>query len=125
MSLITLEEAPISVSRFSRVAVEIILDYCSSFFFNFLATTKKVDLPGTTFLTTNRQLKCELLIVKNIATATLEKRETDLGTSPRVARLIPSRSGSISSLYGAKTKLKAKKTNINTFFTTHKKQTPA
>ena len=43
-----------------------------------------------------------------LATATLEKRKTDLGTSPRVVRLIPSRAGSISSLYGAKTNLKAK-----------------
>ena len=42
------------------------------------------------------------------STATIEKRETDLGTSPRVARLIPRRAGSISSLYGAKTNLKAK-----------------
>ena len=44
-----------------------------------------------------------------VATATLEKRETDLGTSPRVVRLIPRRAGSISSLYGAITNLKAKK----------------
>ena len=44
-----------------------------------------------------------------LATATLEKRKTDLGTSPRVLRLIPRRAGSISTLYGAKTNLKAKK----------------
>ena len=43
-----------------------------------------------------------------LATATLEKRETDLGTSPRVVRLIPRRTGSISSLYGVKTNLKTK-----------------
>ena len=40
---------------------------------------------------------------------TLEEREADLGTSPRVVRLIPRRAGSISSLYGAKTNSKAKK----------------
>ena len=43
-----------------------------------------------------------------LATVTLEKRETDLGISLRVVRLIPTRTGSISSLYGAKTNLKAK-----------------
>ena len=47
-----------------------------------------------------------------LATATLEKRKTDLGTSPRVVRLIPRRAGSISSLYGAKTNLKAKKNSV-------------
>ena len=52
------------------------------------------------------------------ATATLEKRKTDLGTSPRVVRLIPRRAGSISSLYRAKTNLKAKKT----LFATSKKK---
>ena len=46
---------------------------------------------------------------ENLATATLEERKTDLGTSPRVVRLIPRRAGSISSLYGAKPNLKAKK----------------
>ena len=44
-----------------------------------------------------------------LATATLEKRKTDLGTSPRVVKLLPRRAGSISSLYGAKPDLKAKK----------------
>ena len=45
-----------------------------------------------------------------LATATLDKRKTDLGTYPRaVIRFIPSRAGSISSLYGAKTNLKSKK----------------
>ena len=47
------------------------------------------------------------------ATATLEKRETGLGTSSRfVVRLIPRRAGSISSFYGAKTGLKAQKKKI-------------
>ena len=43
-----------------------------------------------------------------IATATIEKRYTGLGTSPSVVKLIPRRAGSISSLYGAKTNLQAK-----------------
>ena len=47
-----------------------------------------------------------------LATATLEKRETGLGTSPRVVGLIPRRAGSISSLYGAITDLKAKKSAV-------------
>ena len=40
---------------------------------------------------------------KFFATATIEKRETGLGTSPRVVKLIPRRAGPISSLYGANT----------------------
>ena len=44
-----------------------------------------------------------------LATVTIEKRENGLGTSPRVVELIPRRAGSISSLYGALTNLKAKK----------------
>ena len=47
--------------------------------------------------------------LKIIATAILEERETGLGTSPRVVRLIPRKAGSISSPYGAKTNLKEKK----------------
>ena len=43
-----------------------------------------------------------------LATATLQKREADVGTSPRVVRIIPRRAGSISSLDGAKTILKVK-----------------
>ena len=49
-----------------------------------------------------------------LETATREKRETGLGTSPRVVKLIPRRAGSISSLYGAKTNLKAKKSPFAT-----------
>ena len=37
-------------------------------------------------------------------------RKTDVGTSPRVGRLILRRAGSITSVYGAKTNLKAKQT---------------
>ena len=47
-----------------------------------------------------------------LAIETLEKRETDLGTSPRVVRLIPRKAGSISFLYVAKTNLKAKKMSV-------------
>ena len=47
-----------------------------------------------------------------LATATIEKRENGLGTSPRVVKLIPRRAGSISSLYGALTNLKAKKSYV-------------
>ena len=47
-------------------------------------------------------------LVEILATATIERRETGLGTSPRVVRLIPGRAGWISSLHGAKTSLKAK-----------------
>ena len=43
---------------------------------------------------------------ERLATATLEKWETGLGTSPSVVRHIPMRVSSISSLYGAKTNLK-------------------
>ena len=53
-----------------------------------------------------------------IATATIEKRYTGLGTSPSVVKLIPRRVGSISSLYGAKTNLK---TNKSPFATSKKK----
>ena len=56
-----------------------------------------------------------------LATATVEKRKTDLGTSPRVVRLIPRSAGSISSLHGAKTNLKAKE---NTLFATSEKKSP-
>ena len=49
-----------------------------------------------------------------LATATIEKRETGLGTSPRVVKLIPRRAVSISSLHGAKTNLKAKKNMLAT-----------
>ena len=41
-----------------------------------------------------------------IVIATLEKRETDLGTSPRVVKLIPRRIFSIFPIYGAKKKKK-------------------
>ena len=44
-----------------------------------------------------------------LATATLEKRETGLGTSPRVVGLIPRRADSILSRYGAKTNWKQTK----------------
>ena len=47
-----------------------------------------------------------------LPTATLEKRKTDLGTSPRVVRLIPRRAGLISSVYEAKTNLNAKKNSV-------------
>ena len=50
--------------------------------------------------------------LKIIATAILEERETGLGTSPRVVRLIPRKAGSISSPYGAKTNLKEKKKSL-------------
>ena len=52
------------------------------------------------------------------ATATLEKRNTDLDTSPRVVRLIPGRAGSISPLSEAKANLNAK---INMFATSRTK----
>ena len=51
---------------------------------------------------------------ENLATATIEKRQTGLGTSSRVVKVIPRRAGSISSLYGAKPNLKAKKTLLAT-----------
>ena len=54
-----------------------------------------------------RNVKNEL--VRNFATATIENRENVLGTSPRVVKLVPRRAGSVSSLYGAITNLKAKK----------------
>lgn len=44
-----------------------------------------------------------------LASATLEIRETALGTSPGVVMPIPRRVGSVFSLYGAKTNVKAKK----------------
>ena len=49
---------------------------------------------------------------ENLATATIEKRQTGLGTSSRVVKVIPRRAGSISSLYGAKSNLKAKKNYV-------------
>ena len=49
---------------------------------------------------------------ENLATATIEKRQTGLGTSSRVVKVIPRRAGSISSLYGAKSNLKAKKNSV-------------
>ena len=52
-----------------------------------------------------------------LAIATLENRLTDLSTSPTVVRLIPSRAGKISSLYGAKPNLKEEKLRRN-----HKKK---
>ena len=67
-----------------------------------------------------RKLENELLIVEVLATATLEKRETGLGTSARVVRIIPRRAGSISSLHGGKTNLKQKKT----LFATSKEKSP-
>ena len=48
----------------------------------------------------------------NVQTSIVERVETDLGTSPRVVRLIPRRAGSISSLYGAKTYSKAKNISV-------------
>ena len=51
---------------------------------------------------------------ENLATATIDKRETGLGTSPRVVKLIPGRAGLISSLYGAKTNFKAKNLCLQT-----------
>ena len=60
---------------------------------------------STTFLT--KQLKMS----KNdiISTGTLEKRETYLGTSPKVVRIIPRKAGLISGLSQAKTHSKANK----------------
>ena len=55
---------------------------------------------------------------KILASATLEKRKTDVGAYPRVVRLIPRRAGSIYSLYGAKTNMKAN------LFATSKKKVP-
>ena len=48
-----------------------------------------------------------------IATATLEKRKTDVDTSSRVVRPILRKAGSISSLYVAKTIVKAKKISVS------------
>ena len=63
------------------------------------------------FYFSNKKMKNEL--VRNFwQLRTIEKRETGLGTSPRVVRLIPRRAGSISSLNGAITNLKAKKALI-------------
>ena len=59
------------------------------------------------FFFLERKLKNEQSEI--LATATIEKRENGLGTSPRVVKLIPRRAGSISSLYGALTNLEAKK----------------
>ena len=47
-----------------------------------------------------------------LVTATLLKRETALGTSPRVVRLIPTRAGHISVLYGQKTNMKVLKKTL-------------
>ena len=58
-----------------------------------------------------------------LATATLEKRETDLGTPPKVVRLIPRRAGSVYFIYGAKTNSKARKNLL--FATSKKKKRPA
>ena len=103
------------VSRLSQLR-----EFQTSSFFNFLPSKKKFikQIPLfdhlSVFSLDNRKMSwCEIL-----ATATLEKRKTDLGTSPRVVRLIPSRAGSLSSLYEAKTNLKAKKS----LFATSKKK---
>ena len=61
--------------------------------------------------------------VRNSRNCDSREAGTDLGTSPRVpvVRLVPRRAGSISSLYGAKTKLKAKKKLWNLQKNPHKK----
>ena len=50
-----------------------------------------------------------------LATATIEKRENRLGTSPRVVKRIPRRPGLISCHYKALTNLKAKEAMFETF----------
>ena len=111
MSLPTLEEVPRRVSRLSIVAVARIR--CSSFI-SFLARKKKLIKQSPHFyqLSAFRQHNRKMSWFEIIATATLKKRKTGLGTSPRVVRLIPRRPGSISSLYGANTDLKAKRNSV-------------
>lgn len=74
--------------------------------------TKGVLFDQLFFLAKN--VKNEL--VRILTTAKIEKRESGLGTSPRAVKLIPRSPGSISSLYGVKTNLKAK----NSLFATSK-----
>ena len=116
----TLGEVPSRpISRFSRVADAKIWKFRTSSAFKFHASKKKVDQAEpslwstVSFLTTH--LKNEL--VRNSRNCdSLAKRETDLGTSPSVVRLIPRRAGSISSLHEANTstslKFESKKPSV-------------
>ena len=96
----------VSHSRFSRLR-----EFRTSSFFNCVVRKLTVDQIGGSVWSpffSGKKIENELLIVRKIiATATIEKRENGLGTSPRVVELIPRRAGSISSLLGAKTNLKA------------------
>ena len=62
-------------------------------------------LSTVSFLT--KQMKNELLIVRTSRNCDPREAENISGTPPRVVTLIPTRFGSIFSLYGAKTNLKA------------------
>ena len=104
------------IYRFWRVTMATI--WTSSFFscpVRKAAVEQKWRLWLINFFYLATKLKNELTLVRiSSKTAALKKREihwTDLGTSPRVVRLAPRRAGSVSSLYGAKTNLKAKKKN--------------
>ena len=74
--------------------------------FQFSCNKKNVDQTESPFCLTaiflTRKSKNELLVVRILVIATLPKRDSDLGTSPRVVKLIPRRAGSISSIYGPK-----------------------
>ena len=74
------------------------------------AITEPPFCSTATLMTSQRKISQSEIL----ATATLEKRETDLSgyTSPRLVRLIPRRDGSVCSLYGAKTNLNAKNTYV-------------
>ena len=85
MSLTTLGEVPRPVSRFSIVAVARI---SGQLIFQLSCWTKKVDqteppfLSTVSFLTTHLKMRLSEIL----ATATLEQRKLDLGTSPRVLK---------------------------------------
>ena len=84
MSLTTLGEVPRTVFRFSRVAVAVTSDHHSIVHFQFLAR-KKVDQTEPSFRSTATFVTGRLINEPEIiATAPLERQETDLGTSPRV-----------------------------------------
>ena len=109
------ESYPDQFFRFSRVAVAKISDKLI-----FQLCSQKTDswskirlLCLMKFLFLPRKLKNEL--VWKLATVIIDKRETGLGISPKVVKLIPRKVGSIYSLYGVKPKLKAKKTLFATF----------
>ena len=106
-------------SQFPASRLSQLREFRTSSFFNVLSRKKtmikqspRFDQLSVCWLNNWKMSYSELL-----ATAALEKRKIDLGTFPRVVRLIPRSAGSISSLYGAKLIWKQKKS----LFATSKK----